>query len=67
MQVLQCSALQFNLVMCNSKALTGKLLDTLVTLQTDSKGLARSKALTALSFHFGCICNPAVNEFFDAG
>lgn len=67
MQVLQYLALQFNLVTCNSKAVTGKLLDTLVTLQTNSEGLTRSKVLTALSFHFGPIYNPAVNEFFDAG
>lgn len=62
-----CSIQPCNLVTCNSKAVTGKLLDTLVTLQTDSEGLTRSKVLTALGFHFGHICNPAVNEVFDAG
>lgn len=69
MQVWEYSAPGINLVMCNSRAMTWKLLDTLVTLQTKSEGWEGPKCrllsvfILALS---GGVCNPAVNKYFDA-
>lgn len=56
-------------MMCNSRAMAWKLLDTLLTLQTNSEGWEGPKCrllsvfVLALS---GGVCNPAVNGCFDA-
>lgn len=69
MQVWENSAPGVNLVMCNARAVTWKLLDTLVTLQTNSEGWegpeCRLLSVFVLALSGG-VCNPAMNECFNA-